>query len=85
MHALAAGDSPGSLALGFLLWAAIIAAYWAPSVVALARKVPNKGSVVVVNFFAFALLIPWVIALAMACRSKPPAHGQGAYLPGYPR
>lgn len=26
-----------------------------------------------INFFAFLLLVPWVVALAMAVRTKPPA------------
>jgi hypothetical protein len=47
--------------------------YWTPTIVAWRRRVPNLGSVAVVNFFSFFLLVPWVIALAMAARSRPPA------------
>jgi hypothetical protein len=53
---------------GFLVWAAIICAYFAPSAIAHQRKVPNQGSVAVVNFFLGWTVIGWIIALAMALR-----------------
>lgn len=80
--ALIAGTSPdgwggvGRGAGGFALWAAIVAAYWAPVLVGWRRHVRNLGSIAVINFFAFVLLVPWVVALAMACASntqEPPA------------
>jgi hypothetical protein len=49
---------------------AIVAAYFAPTIVAAARKVPNQGSVLVVNTFLGWTLIGWVVALAMAARSR---------------
>ena len=54
----------------------ILALYFAPSIVGLARKVPNIGSVVVINFFLGWTLIGWVVALAMAARSVPAAPGR---------
>lgn len=45
--------------------------YFAPTIVAVARKVPNGGSVAVINLFLGWTLIGWVIALAMAARSVP--------------
>lgn len=48
-----------------------IAAYWAPSIVASRRKVPNVGSVVVINFFLGLTIVGWVVALSMACRDLP--------------
>jgi hypothetical protein len=44
---------------------------WAPTITALSRHVPNRGSVVVVNLFLGWTVVGWVVALAMACRSKP--------------
>jgi hypothetical protein len=44
--------------------------YFVPSWVALRRDVPHKGSVVVIDIFLGWTLAGWVVALAMACRSK---------------
>lgn len=57
--------------LGFIIIIASIVAYWAPTIVAASRHVPNRGSVIVINLFLGWTVIGWVIALAMACRSKP--------------
>ena len=45
--------------------------YFLPTVVALRRKVPNSISVLVINLFLGWSLIGWVVALAMAVRTKP--------------
>lgn len=45
------------------------ALYFLPSIIAASRKVPNVGSVVVINFFLGWTFIGWVVALAMAARS----------------
>jgi hypothetical protein len=50
-----------------------VAAYWAPSITAGVRRVPNTGSVIVVNLFLGWTAVGWVVALAMACRSIPAA------------
>lgn len=50
----------------------MVAAYFAPALVAFSRGVPSKWSVFVVNLFLGWTLIGWVVALAMAARSKPP-------------
>jgi hypothetical protein len=50
----------------------ILALYFVPSIVALARGVPNVGSVVVIDVFLGWTFIGWVVALAMACRTVPP-------------
>ncbi|MGH9196652.1 MAG: superinfection immunity protein, partial [Acidimicrobiia bacterium] len=44
--------------------------YLIPSLVAAIRKVPNAGSVFVINLFLGWTLIGWVVALAMAARSS---------------
>jgi hypothetical protein len=46
-------------------------AFIAPSIVALAREVPNRASVIVVNLLFGLSVIGWGVALAMAVRSKP--------------
>lgn len=45
-------------------------AYFVPSIVAGARKMPNIGSVIVVNVFLGWTFIGWVVALVMACGRK---------------
>ena len=45
--------------------------YFLPLIVAATRKVPNVGSVGVINLFLGWTLVGWVVALAMAARSAP--------------
>ena len=47
-----------------------IGLYLVPTIVAAIRQVPNIGSVIVINVFLGWSVIGWVIALAMAARSK---------------
>jgi hypothetical protein len=61
--------SSGTLA-GTMLVFAIVGAYFFPTIVAAARKVPNQGSVFVINLFLGWTLIGWIVALAMAARSR---------------
>jgi hypothetical protein len=49
----------------------ILGLYFTPSIVGAVRKVPNTGSVVVLNVFLGWTLIGWVVALAMATRTVP--------------
>ena len=49
----------------------LIGGYWAPTITAWARHVPNRGSVAVINGFLGWTVVGWVVALAMACRSQP--------------
>ena len=48
-----------------------IAAYLIPTIIAVMRKVPNVGSVAVINILLGWLMIGWVVALAMAVRTAP--------------
>lgn len=65
-------DAGGALGIGILFIAAM---YFIPTIVGAIRKVPNIGSVIVINLFLGWTLIGWVVALAMAARSvPPPAH-----------
>lgn len=60
----------------FLIIAVIFWAYWAPSIVAWARKVPNKLSVIVINALLGWTFVGWVVALAMALRDRRPELSQ---------
>ena len=68
--ATATTQSGGSYALGLLLWAALIIGYFIPTIVAWTRHVPHRGSVTIVNVFLGWTIVGWVVALAMACRSR---------------
>jgi Superinfection immunity protein len=52
---------------------ALIAAYWAPTVIAAQRGISNSGSVAIVNLFLGWTFIGWVVALAMAVAGKRPS------------
>jgi hypothetical protein len=56
------------MAIGFLLLAGL---YFTPLIVGVIRKVPNIGSILVINVFLGWSLIGWIVALAMASRSIP--------------
>jgi Superinfection immunity protein len=49
----------------------LVAAYFLPLIVALLRSVPNVGSVFVINLLLGWTFVGWVVALAMAARSRP--------------
>lgn len=67
-----------------LIWiGSFLGLYFLPTIVATARKVPNAGSVIVVNLLLGWLLVPWVVALAMAARSVPEPN-RGVYQPPPP-
>jgi len=72
-----AATSNGGSAVGglvFLVFLVVGAAlYFLPSILALMRKVPNVGSVIVINVFLGWTFIGWIVALAMAMRSRPVA------------
>jgi hypothetical protein len=48
----------------------VLVLYFLPSIIAVARKVRRQGSVVVINLFLGWTFIGWVVALAMACRTR---------------
>ena len=59
----------GAVTSGFFLIAALL--YFVPTIVAVMRHVPNTGSVFVINLLLGWSFIGWVVALAMAVRSRP--------------
>lgn len=69
----ATSGSNGSAAVGgvFLLLIFVVGAafYFLPLIVALIRKMPNVGSIAVINFFLGWTFVGWIVAMAMACGS----------------
>ena len=61
----------------FIILLLLLIPYFVPSVVAVVREMPNKGSVIVVNVFLGWTFIGWVVALAMACGRKGEAGKSG--------
>lgn len=64
---VSSGDAVPFGVVGLLV---IVLAYFIPTAVAFGRGVPNKGSVMVVNVFLGWTVVGWVVALAMAARSR---------------
>ena len=52
--------------------------YFVPLIVGALRHVRNLGALAVVNVFAGWTLIGWVVALAMACRTREPVSRSAA-------
>ncbi|MFF4331326.1 superinfection immunity protein [Streptomyces sp. NPDC001591] len=69
---LRVGGDVVSLSAALPIALVVLVLYLVPTVVAMVRAVPNRGSVIVVNIFLGWTLIGWVVALAMAARSKAP-------------
>jgi len=67
-----ASDSGAGAVLVIIFVIFGIAVYFIPTIVAAIRKVPNIGSIIVINVFLGWSLIGWVVALAMAARTTPP-------------
>ena len=63
-----------------LLAILILAAYWAPTIIAAARGKANAGGVIVVNLLLGWSGIGWIVALAMAL-SGPTVSGQRRRIP----
>jgi hypothetical protein len=62
--------SAGGGAVALLVVVVGIGFYFLPTIIAVARKVTNQGSVLVINFFLGWTFVGWVVALAMACRTS---------------
>jgi hypothetical protein len=56
-----------------IIWFAIAAlpVYFVPTIVALLRMPKNYGAAIVIDVFLGWTFIGWVVALAMACSSRP--------------
>lgn len=58
-------DAP-DLAVALMFGSVLVAAYFAPTIVAVNRKHHNIGAIAVVNMFLGWTFLGWVVALAMA-------------------
>lgn len=56
-----------SLVLFLLFTAVMVGSYFLPAFIAMVRKMPNVGGIVVINLLLGWTGIGWVIALVMAC------------------
>jgi hypothetical protein len=63
--------SGGNFIQGFFVLLVAEVGYFLPTLIALFREAPNTGSVFVLNLLLGWTVIVWIIALAMAVRSKP--------------
>jgi hypothetical protein len=74
-----------SVLAGFLIMTGIVFVYLLPAWVAVLRKLPNSGGVLIINMLLGWTFFGWVWALVMACASKPKRgrYAPGAYAPGY--
>jgi hypothetical protein len=52
-----------------IIFVIVVGLYFLPTIIAVSRKVPHIGSVVVINLFLGWTFIGWVVALAMAATS----------------
>ena len=65
-----ASSTISGVAVVLFLFIVGVGLYFAPTIVAVVRKVTNQGSITVINIFFGWTLIGWVMALAMACRTS---------------
>jgi hypothetical protein len=85
--AAGSGGAGGAVAFASLF---VLGLYLIPTIVAVIRKVPNMGSVIVINLLLGWTLVGWVVALAMAARSQTQATQVQVFTqappgqPGYP-
>jgi hypothetical protein len=69
--ASSANANAGSVA-GVVVFIVLGAAFWLlPVIIAIVRRIPNTGSVIVVDLLLGWTIIGWIVALAMAVRSQP--------------
>jgi Superinfection immunity protein len=84
---IASGGNAVAAVPGVILVIGLIAGsimlYFAPWIIAARRHVPNVGTVAVINVLLGWTFIGWVVALAMACRDRPPAAVPYGQLPPY--
>ena len=66
------GSAGGAAAVAVVTVALVgLSLNFVPTIAGVIRKVPNIGSVVVINLFLGWTLVGWVVALAMAARTVP--------------
>lgn len=70
MDLYAASSSDGGAGIGVFLVLVAIVLYFLPTVVAVKRDIPNKGTVMVLNIFLGWTFLGWIVALALSFGSK---------------
>jgi hypothetical protein len=60
-----------ALGLVLLFFALVVALYFVPTIIAMVRRVPNAGPLIVVNVFLGWTVLGWVLAFAVAVREIP--------------
>lgn len=72
MGALAAASQDPPVAAQIFAGIGVFLLYWAPAIIGALRRVRSLGSLIVVNLFLGWTVIGWIVALAMAFRSRSP-------------
>lgn len=70
MDLYAASSSDGAAGFGVFVILVVIVLYFLPTVVAVKRDIPNKGTVIVLNIFLGWTFLGWIVALALSFGSK---------------
>lgn len=60
----------GAGSIHYVAFLLTLCLYFLPTIVGFSRRVVNRGSVAVINVFLGWTVIGWVVALAMAFRTK---------------
>jgi hypothetical protein len=73
-------------ALSAVLYLAGFALYFAPTIVALARRgAASTGAIAVINILLGWTVVGWIVALTMACRTRPQYRMPADWTPPQPR
>ena len=62
------------LALFLVFVGLLVAVYFAPTIIAVRRRLPNTAPLIVVNVFLGWTVLGWVVAFAFAVRDVPLRH-----------
>ena len=61
-------DQSSATVISLILWILVLV-YLLPTLIVLLRRIPSRGSIIIINLFAGFTLWGWVTALALACRT----------------
>ena len=77
----APGSGAGALIVSFGFWSLIFIAYWVPTVIALARRHPQKWAICAVNGLLGWTFLGWVGALVWSLVRSRPVQALPPYVP----
>jgi cation transporter-like permease len=81
----AAQEVGTAIGVGLLIFLAIgFIAYFVPSMIALGRRHPKKGQIILVNVLLGWSLVGWIVSLVWAFSSPQPPQTIVVQLPSYP-